>query len=476
MSAASPELKLSEMLKHSGCSSIFSESFARYADRTDALSRYRKQFHFPKVPDATSTSSSKAESKESVYLCGNSLGLQPIGTKGYIDRFLKKWAAEGVEGHFTQPRQWVDIDETVNASMAKIVGAKPNEVVMMNSLTANLHFLMASFYRPTKQRYKILIESKAFPSDIYAVKSQISYHGHDFSDALIQMEPRRGENTLRIEDIEALIDREGDSIALVLFSGVQYYTGQAFEMDRIAAAAHRNGCVCGVDLAHAVGNIPLRLHDWNVDFAVWCSYKYLNSGPGNIGGAFVHERHDASLGSNVPNKRRPRFEGWWGHRPHDRFMMNSTFEPARGVRGFQLSNPPVFCVESLRASLDVFEAAGGMRELRKKSEVLTLYLERLLLRELGNAVSIITPKEIHRRGCQLSLVFGKRTPGKAVHDFITDRGVICDFREPDVMRIAPAPLYNSFSDVFNFVRILREGIEMVRASERSTRARPVSRL
>eukprot|EP00940_MAST-03C_sp_MAST-3C-sp2_P002492 g2492.t1 len=425
--------------------SILSEAFAERADTNDPLRRFRSQFRFPKI-----------EGKTSVYLCGNSLGLQPHATRQYVNDFLDKWAAEGVEGHFTQPRQWVDIDETVNASMAKIVGAKPNEVVVMNSLTANLHFLMASFYRPNLQRHRIVIESKAFPSDIYAMKSQIKFHGFDPKTSLVQLEPRKGEHTLRIEDIESFLDREGKDVALVLVSGVQYYTGQAFEMERVARAAKRNGCVVGADLAHAVGNVPLSLHDWGIDFAVWCTYKYMNSGPGNIGGAFVHETHDARLRGDRDSY--PRLEGWWGHRPHDRFQMRPKFEPARGVRGFQLSNPPVYCVESLRASLDIFEAAGGMPALRRKSVLLTRYLERLLASHLSDTVSILTPEEPHRRGCQLSLVF-RNVPGKRVHEIVASKGVICDFREPDVMRIAPAPLYNSFSDVYNFVRILKDAVD-----------------
>lgn len=436
-------------------SDLFSSEVSSRLDSQDPLRRFRTQFKCPRVP---SSSRSLRRGDRCVYLCGNSLGLQPVGTKQYIDAFLKKWAEEGVEGHFTQPRQWVDIDETVNASMAKIVGAKPNEVVVMNTLTANLHFLMASFYRPTQSRYKILIESKAFPSDIYAVSSQIRFHGRDPRDALVQFEARSGESTLRIEDIEAFLDREGHSIALVLISGVQYYTGQAFEIGRVAKAGRRNGCAVGVDLAHAVGNIPLELHDWGVDFAVWCTYKYMNSGPGNIGGAFVHEKHDERL----LKPEHPRLEGWWGHRPVDRFAMNPTFVSARGVRGFQLSNPPVFCVEALRASLDVFEAAGGMPALRRKSLLLTRYLERLIHARLSNTVSVLTPTESHRRGCQLSLVF-RHVDGKRVHDLIAQEGVICDFREPDVMRIAPAPLYNSFGDVYNFVRILEAAVKTAKA-------------
>ena len=262
---------------------LYSKNFAEKADARDPLRFFRNRFLFPKVP---STSTTMRFGERCVYLCGNSLGLQPVSTKRYIDDFLEKWSNEGVEGHFTQPRQWVDIDETVNGSMAKIVGAKTNEVVVMNSLTANLHFLLVSFYRPTKQRFKIVIESKAFPSDIYAVKSQLRFHGFDES-ALVQLEPRKGESTLRVEDFERYLDQNGSDVALVLVSGIQYYTGQCFELDRIVRAGHRNGCVVGADLAHAVGNVELKLHDWNVDFAVWCTYKYMNSGPGNIGGAFV---------------------------------------------------------------------------------------------------------------------------------------------------------------------------------------------
>jgi len=285
---------------------LLSERFAAQADAQDELQRFRSQFRCPPVPEGATILS---PGSRCIYLCGNSLGLQPVATKQYIDNFLEKWAHEGVEGHFTQPRQWVDIDETVNGSMAKVVGAQPHEVVVMNSLTANLHFLLVSFYRPTRSRSRILIEGKAFPSDIYAMSSQIKFHGFDPKDALVQLGPRKGEDTLRTEDIEAYLEKEGDSVALVLISGIQYYTGQAFQLERVSKAARKKGCVIGVDLAHAVGNIPLALHDWDIDFAVWCTYKYMNAGPGGIGGAFVHSRHTKALEGALP-----RFEGWWGHR------------------------------------------------------------------------------------------------------------------------------------------------------------------
>jgi kynureninase len=348
---------------------IGSVEFAKYLDENDELREIKSEFLFPKVEV-------DGKSSDSLYLCGNSLGIQPRRTRDKIIEQLDKWAAEGVEGHFTEPTPWLTIDDMVVDSLARLVGALPSEVVMMNSLTVNLHLMMVAFYRPTETRHKILIEKKAFPSDIHAVVSQIIHHNFDPSTSLVEVGPRDGESTIRIEDIEAVISEQGESIALVLFSGVQYYTGQLFPMDRISAAAKAKGCNVGFDLAHAVGNVPLRLHDWGCDFACWCSYKYLNCGPGSIAGCFVHERHGRSSSSGASSSASegnggdsntnssdsasgalapPRFCGWWGHRLEDRFVMAPDFIPAEGAYGYRLSNPPVLLVAGARASLDLFD-------------------------------------------------------------------------------------------------------------------------
>jgi len=340
------------------------------------------------------------------------------------------------------------------------VGALPSEVVVMNSLTVNLHLMMASFYRPTPGRHKIVIEKKAFPSDIHAVTSQIIHHNFDPATSLVEVAPRDGEALLRVEDIEAVLAAEGDATALVLFSGIQYYTGQLFPMGRITAAAHARGCLVGFDLAHAVGNVPLALHEWGCDFACWCSYKYLNCGPGSIGGCFVHERHGQGHPDNngvLSNPTPPRLAGWWGHRLSDRFVMGPDFCPCPGAYGFRLSNPPVLLVAGMRASLDVFDAAG-MHRLRAKSLLLTGYLEHLLGAEIGpDNVRIFTPEDPAQRGCQLSVTF-LRHDVEAVNKALLAAGVICDVRKPDVMRVAPAPLYNSFTDVFRFVQLLKDAL------------------
>jgi kynureninase len=320
------------------------------------------------------------------------------------------------------------------------VGAKPIEVVVMNSLTVNLHLMMVSFYRPTPSRHKIVIEANAFPSDQYAVQSQIKFHGFDVKTSLIELQPRPGETTLRTEDIEALIENDGESIALIMLGGINYYTGQAFEMERIARAGHQKGCVVGFNLAHAAGNLVLNLHDWGVDFAVWCSYKYLNAGPGAIAGCFVHEKHARRLDL-------PRFAGWWGHNKTTRFIMPPEFDPISGAEGWQLSNPPILQLAALRASMDIFDEAG-MKNLRAKSERLTGCLEFLLNQNPDDNISIITPKDPSQRGCQLSIRITKH--GKALHEKLKAAGIVCDWREPDVIRVAPVPLYNTFVDVFNF--------------------------
>ena len=412
------------------------QAYALILDSKDPLRSFRNRFHFPEQKNG----------KRCIYLCGNSLGLQPKSTRAYIDQELKDWERFGVEGHFHGKNPWVAYHEYLAEKTARLVGAKKTEVVNMNSLTVNLHLLMVSFYRPTNKRHKIMIEQSAFPSDQYAVASQIRFHGFDPKTSLIEMKPRDGEDIIRTEDIEKVLAKEGDSIALALFGGVNYYTGQAFDIPRITRAARAKGCVAGFDLAHAAGNIILKLHDWNVDFAVWCTYKYLNAGPGSIAGCFVHERH-------VRNKTLPRFTGWWGHDKGTRFLMGPEFNPIPTAESWQLSNPPIFQLASLNASLEIFEKAG-MKELRKKSELLTAYLD-FLIGELGNRhISVITPFEPEARGCQLSIRFGQKA--KKIFKALIRNNVICDWREPDVIRIAPVPLYNSFLDIYTFVKILKQ--------------------
>ena len=411
------------------------EAFAKEMDVNDPLAKFSERFHIPK--------NNKGE--DLLYFCGNSLGLQPKTVRSYIEQELKDWENLGVEGHFHAKNPWMPYHEFLTEQMAKVVGGKPLEVVVMNTLTVNLHLMLVSFYRPTLQRNKIVIEYSAFPSDQYAVKSQIKFHGFNPDEALIELYPREGENTIRTEDIEALIEREGDSIALIMLGGVNYYTGQAFEMKRVTEAGHKKNIVVGFDLAHAAGNLKLQLHDWNADFAVWCTYKYLNSGPGGIAGCFVHERHANNLDL-------PRFTGWWGHRKETRFLMGPDFEPISGAEGWQISNAPVLPMASLRASLAIFDEAG-MDAITAKSRTITAYLE-YLLENLGNEnISIITPKDPLQRGAQLSIRI--KNSNKAFFNKLIDNGVICDWREPDVIRVAPAPLYNSYLNVFQFAQILK---------------------
>uniref|UniRef100_A0A7S4RHQ5 Kynureninase n=1 Tax=Alexandrium monilatum TaxID=311494 RepID=A0A7S4RHQ5_9DINO len=442
--AEAGESVIQACVRKSGGLTPFSKEFAEWMDAQDDLASFKEEFHYPPAPTS--------ESSSCIYLCGNSLGLQPKNTQPYVLEELEKWQRWGVEGHFpgvNATRPWVTADEDCRDDMARIVGAKPVEIAVMNSLTVNLHLLMCAFYRPTKQRHKIMMEGKAFPSDKFAVASQITHNGFDPETSLVELWPREGEHTLRTDDIEAAIKARGQELAVVMFSGVQYYTGQFFQLDRITRAAREQGCLVGFDLAHAVGNVPLQLHDWGCDFACWCTYKYLNSGPGNIAGAFVHERHANAGVSDLPG----RLTGWWGHRKEDRFEMEHHFVPSPGAQSFMLSNPPVLCVAALRASTDLF-ARAGMERLRAKSLKLTAYLEHLIHTEVGQEyVEIITPNDPQQRGCQLSLVF-KSDMGK-VHEALGRHGVVCDIRKPSVMRIAPAPLYNSFSDVFDFVRLLR---------------------
>jgi kynureninase len=406
--------------------------FAAVMDARDPLAQFRGRFC---LPEATS-------GKDCIYLCGHSLGLQPKTVNSYLDQELRDWAQLGVEGHFHATNPWMPYHRLLAQQTAVLVGAQPAEVVVMNSLTVNLHLMMVSFYRPTSQRHKILIERGAFPSDQYAVNSQIRFHGFDPALSLLELTPRDGESCMRDEDIEALIDREGDSIALILLGGVNYVTGQLFDMAGITKAGQRKGCVVGLDLAHAVGNIPVRLHDWGPDFAVWCSYKYLNGGPGCVGGCFVHERHARAW-------ERPRFAGWWGHDEKIRFQMDADFQPMVGADGWQLSNPPILALAPLRASMEIFSEAG-MEALRAKSMSLTGYMEFLLGREASPKFSIITPREQERRGAQLSI----RLPGdgRKVCDRLASAGVIGDWREPDTFRVAAVPLYNSYQDVYRFVQ------------------------
>jgi len=407
-------------------------NFALELDANDELRNYRNEFYIPLQKNG----------EEHIYMCGNSLGLQPKRTKQFLNQELDDWATFGVEGHFHAKNPWLPYHEFLAESYAKIVGAKSSEVVAMNTLTVNLHLMMVSFYRPTQKRYKIIIEGDAFPSDIYAVESQIKHHGFLPESSLIKLRPRNGESAIRSEDIAEIIAAEGDEIALIMLGGVNYYTGQVFDFEIITKLAHSKGIVVGFDLAHAAGNIKLKLHKWGVDFAVWCSYKYLNSGPGSVAGAFVHEKHH--------NTNLPRFAGWWGHNKEERFKMPDKFNPIASAEGWQLSNPPILSLAAIRASLSIFDEVG-MDKLVSKSIKLTDYLVFLLNSIKTDRIEIITPKE---RGCQLSIRV--KNGDKKLFDSITVKGVIADWREPDVIRVAPIPLYNSFQDVFKFYTILEE--------------------
>jgi kynureninase len=411
-------------------------NFAKELDHKDGLRNYRERFLFP-----------KHEGKEVVYFTGNSLGLQPASTHSYLQQELNDWAQFGVEGHFLAKNPWLSYHELLTEKMAKIVGALPQETVMMNQLTVNLHLLMVTFYRPTTTRYKILCEAKAFPSDQYALQSQIKFHGHTIEEALIEVAPREGEYHIREEDIFSAIEKNKDSIALILIGGVNYFTGQVFDMKAITTAGHAVGAIVGFDLAHAAGNIKLQLHDWKVDFAAWCSYKYLNSGPGSVAGAFVHETH-------LKNTELPIFAGWWGHDKTTRFLMNNTFVPMQTAERWQMSNAPILSMAACRASLDIFDEVG-MDALINKSQQLVSYLEFIIEevnKEKNNCLEIITPKQ--NRGSQLSIV--AHGYGKALYSKLIENGVIPDWREPNVIRCAAIPLYNSFEDMYRFGEILRK--------------------
>jgi len=417
-------------------------SFAQQLDQQDPLSQMRNEFHIPKM---------KGSDQDEIYFCGNSLGLQPKLTSQYLSDELTKWQTLGVRGHFDCEFPWMPYHEFLAEGSANLVGAKPSEVVCMNSLTANLHFLMVSFYRPTAKKFKVLIEDHAFPSDHYAVESQVKFHGFDPNDAMILLKPREGEQCLHLEDILATIDEHADELALIMLPGVQYYTGQVFDMQAITDAAQHHDIVVGFDLAHATGNIEMQLHEWGVDFAAWCTYKYLNSGPGSVAGCFVHEKHH-------DNPDLPRFAGWWGHDKNSRFKMENHFMPIQSAEGWQLSNPPILSLAAIRASLDTIKIAGGITALRSKSKQLTAFLRFLLQTRLAKHIDIITPDD-DLSGCQLSIcISSKDKSGKQVFDAIEAAGVTCDWREPNVIRVAPTPLYNTFSDCIGFVDILESSL------------------
>ena len=405
-------------------------AFAAAQDATDPLARFRQEFLFPKGPDGQPVA----------YFCGNSLGLLPKSARAAAEQEFKAWEERAVEGHFTGNSPWLTYHETLADATAHVVGARPDEVVVMNTLTVNLHLLLVTFYRPTATRRKLLMEAGAFPSDQYALESQARLHGLEPDEVIVELAPRPGEHTLRTEDIEAKIAELGDSLATVLFGGINYYTGQVFDMQAITRAGHAVGATVGFDLAHAAGNVPLHLHDWDVDFACWCNYKYLNSGPGGSSGIFVHERfaHRPDL---------VRLAGWWGHDQAQRFQMKKGFRPMPGAAGWQLSNGQILTLAVYRASVALFEEAGGMATLRAKSEKLTGYLEFLIkqLQLPGTKLEIITPADPAQRGCQLSVLVHER--GRELFDYLAAQGIVADWREPNVIRLAPVPLYNSFEDV-----------------------------
>ncbi|MBL8799683.1 MAG: kynureninase [Planctomycetia bacterium] len=411
-------------------------TFARDLDAADPLRACRQRFLIPALPDG----------QPALYLCGQSLGLQPKAVRGLIEQELDAWARLGVGGHFKEQAPWYSYHELFRESGARLVGARPGEVVMMNSLTVNLHLLLTTFYQPTNERPCILIDEPTFPSDRYAISSHIACRGLDPHAALLTVQPRAGEWTIRLEDLEALLQAHSERIAVVLLNGVNFFTGQCFDMQRIAGLARARGCIVGFDLAHAAGNVPLQLHDWNIDFAVWCSYKYLNAGPGAVAGCFVHERHGQNLSL-------PRLAGWWGNDPATRFRMHlqPDFVPRAGADGWQLSNPPILALAPLRASLALFDEVG-MPALREKSERLTGYLQYLLDRLPTGRVEVITPRDAPSRGCQLSLLIHEEP--RALATALERAGVICDFREPNVIRVAPVPLYNTFEEVWRFADLL----------------------
>lgn len=414
--------------------------FARQLDKEDTLRSFRNQFHIPTIAG-----------KRAIYFTGNSLGLQPKVTREFITEELDTWAKLAVEGHFDGKRPWLPYHKFFKKTLAEIVGAKPSEVVAANQLTVNLHLMMVSFFRPTRARYKIICEQGAFPSDQYVLESQARFHHLNPDTCIVELRPRPDEHTLRTEDILQAIDDHSNALALVMLGGVQYYTGQRFDIAAITKAGHEAGAAVGFDLAHAVGNVPLQLHKNDVDFAVWCSYKYLNSGPGSVAGLFVHERHGKSFDL-------PRLAGWWGHNEKERFLMKKGFKPMEGADGWQLSNFPILTGAAHLASLSIFQKAG-MKNLRKKSELLTGFLFHLLqeMDPNGTLFKIITPADPKERGCQLSILMNEN--GKKVFTKLTRAGVIADWREPNVIRVAPVPLYNTFEEVFLFTKILKKALD-----------------
>ena len=419
-------------------------AFARQLDEQDPLKAFRNQFLIP-----------QHNGRDTIYLCGNSLGLQPVAAKDYLNDQLTNWQQLGVEGWFEGNDPWLSYHKKLTPTLSAIVGANDNEVSVMNSLTVNLHLLMVSFYKTNSKRYKILMEGGAFPSDQYALESQVKFHGFDPKDAIIEIFPHSEEDTLRTEDILDAIRNNADELALVLFSGINYYTGQFFDIEAITKAAHNVGVIAGFDLAHAAGNVPLKLHDWGVDFACWCSYKYMNSGPGGISGVFVHEKHF--------KEDHNRFAGWWGYRKDKQFLMAPGFDAQQGAEGWQVSTPPIMLMALHKASLDIFEEAGGLPVIRAKSELLTGYLEFLInainLKNGKELFKIITPKEPNKRGGQLSVVC--TGDAKGIFNYLTKNGVVGDWREPNVIRLSPVPLYNSFTDVFNAGRIFAGSVENI---------------
>ena len=415
------------------------EQFALQLDSEDPLRHFQQKFHLPLGKD----------NKPLIYFAGNSLGLMPKAARAIVEEELDNWAKLGVDAHLATGTPWYTYHEALREPTARLVGAKPLEVICMNSLTVNLHLMMATFYRPTKSRFKILMEEPAFPSDTYAIKTQIAHHGLDPNDTLILARPRKGEFAIQTEDILDLIKKDAGQLAVVMLAGVNFFTGQLFDIEKITAAARKRGIVVGFDLAHAIGNVPLSLHDWNLDFAVWCSYKYLNAGPGAVAGAFVHERH-------ATDEKLPRLAGWFGNDPNTRFRLHlePEFIPVASADGWQISNPPIFSMAPLRASLAIFDDAGGMEPLRAKSVRLTSYLE-FLLTEIGSKkFTVITPREPDARGCQLS-VLAHEHPKQLLKELET-ANVKCDFREPNVIRVAPTPLYNTFREVWRFARTLAQ--------------------
>jgi kynureninase len=415
-------------------------AFAQQLDAQDQLSQYQNEFSFPQV-----------NGKKVIYFTGNSLGLQPKRAKTYVDEVMNDWANLAVEGHFYAEKPWWDYHERFAQPLSKLVGALPSEVTVMNTLTVNLHLLMVSFYQPTSKRYKIICEEKAFPSDQYLFQSQVRFHGYKPEEAIVEIKRRDGEHNIRLEDVVAKINEVGDELALVLIGGVNYYTGQVFDMKAITEAGHRVGAYVGWDLAHAAGNIELQLHDWQVDFAAWCSYKYMNSGPGNASGCFIHEKHHT-------NSELPRFAGWWGHNKERRFKMEPNFDPVQGADGWQISNLPILSLAPYLASVELF-AEIGMEALNAKRNTITSYLEFVLHeidREVKGNFEIITPSNPSERGCQLSVFL--HGEGRTLFDYLMKNGVIVDWREPNVIRLAPVPLYTSFEDIYHFGQILKSGI------------------